>query len=261
MAKVLINDDWYEPIDPGTYYEQEFEKVLIQRSSAIFPEYFSVPFKKTVSSEYDSAKADYALIEKKYREWWIIEVELSNHSLSGHVLPQVETLVKAQYGSEEAEYLASKSDQLELNLLYNMMKGLTPRVLVVLDRPMPKWVNPLEKYDAKLAVFEILRSKHDRYIYRINGFIPSASPDVLSICRLDPNIPMLLTVCSPAVLEVDVSKPIEIFFNGRITVWSRIDISDRVWLKPEKRNPLNPKTKYRLLRNNDGSLRLEAATF
>jgi hypothetical protein len=260
MTKILVNDEWYESIDPGTYYETEFEIILMQKSSVLFPGFYSLPFKKIVTSEFDSARADYALIDKKYREWWIVEVELSHHSLYGHVIPQVQTLVNANYGREEAEYLLKLLADLDRKSLMDMMKGMTPKVLVVVDRPKHDWISELDRYDAKLAVFEILKSRKNRYIHRINGFLPSLTSEMMSRCRPDPHIPMLLQVDTPAVLNVQPNELVEIIFDGRITLWSRMDSSDRVWLKPERRNPLDSRKEYKISRTGDGNLHFEEYT-
>jgi len=257
MTKILVGDEWYETVDPGAYYESEFERVLVQKSGVIFPAFHALPFKKVVSSETDSARADYALIEKGYREWWVVEVEMSYHSLSGHVIPQIRTLANARYGHEEAEYLARQKPDLHPQRLMDMMKGTPPTVLVVLDRPEPSWVLEVERENAKMAVFEILRSKRHRYIYRVNGFVPSSVAEIVSCCRLDPLMPMLLCVESPGGLGVERGEEVDIAYDGRLTVWSRLDTAGQVWLKPETRNPLREGERYQLQRTCDGRLFLE----
>src|SRR4051812_24691321 len=97
----------------------------------LFPGFVAVPFKSIVSSDSGSARADYALIENGYRSWWVVEVELSTHSLHGHVIPQVSVLANARYGADEARLLAARASHLEERRLVSLMKGLPPRVLVV----------------------------------------------------------------------------------------------------------------------------------
>src|SRR6266853_4682229 len=104
MPRLLVGSDWYEPLDGAALYEQEFERVLFQRAPSLFPGYVPVRFKKLVYSETDGARADYALVEAQYRDWWIVEVEMGHHSLEDHVLPQVAILARAHYGEEEATY-------------------------------------------------------------------------------------------------------------------------------------------------------------
>lgn len=102
MAKLLINDDWYDEIAPTALYETEFEQIVIAKADLLYPEYRAVPFKKIVFSEVSSAKPDLALIDVHYRDWWVVEIEMGHHDLASHVLPQVRTLSEAKYGEEEA---------------------------------------------------------------------------------------------------------------------------------------------------------------
>lgn len=257
MPKILINDTWYESIDPGTYYETEFENIMAAKAQHVFPGFHAVPFKKTVQSDFGTARADYSLIETNYREWWVVEVEMSHHSLQGHIIPQITTLANARYGKEESDYLHQKAPLLDVERLASMMKGTSPRVLVVLDRPKPLWIAEIEKTGARLAVFEIFKSHLDRFVYRINGYFPTPDRETLSVCYLDPSIPMLLKIESPAVLELQHNETTEILFDGRLTTWSRLDSADSVWLKPESRNPLQIKTRYRLTKTETNRLCLE----
>ena len=81
MARILVRDQWYRQLSPGTLYESEFERVIQQHAEILYPGYFLVPFKVTVQSDEDSARADFALVSKNYTSWWVVEVEKQNHSL------------------------------------------------------------------------------------------------------------------------------------------------------------------------------------
>src|ERR1051326_3116272 len=98
MARLLIGKEWYEGVSSTAYWEAEFENVLLRRADVLFPEYFMVEFKTEVQGDSDIGKPDFALIEKKYRIWWVVEVELAHHSFAGHVLPQVDTFASGRYG-------------------------------------------------------------------------------------------------------------------------------------------------------------------
>jgi hypothetical protein len=57
-----------------------------------------------LTSEYGSKKPDLALIDRDYRAWWVVEVELAHHSLHHHVLP--ETTSRAVWLAEAAKHKA-----------------------------------------------------------------------------------------------------------------------------------------------------------
>jgi hypothetical protein len=257
MAKILINDEWYQSIETLALYESEFERILLQKTGALFPGFVAVRFKKTVSSEHASAQADYALVDAEYREWWVVEVEMGYHYLQAHVLPQVTTLARARYGLEEAEYLSRGLPALDKKRLFEMIKGLQPNVLVVVDRPEPMWVQPLELIGARLLVFEIFQSDRNRYAYRVNGFAPSLVDNVLSTCRLDPAIPTLVRLGSPGGLNLEPNKRVRILFQGQMLEWDRLETRDSVWLVPVERNPLESGKEYEIVRLEDGQLRLQ----
>ena len=257
MARILLDNQWFDSLNSSALYEVEFERIVRQKSSVLFPGFHCVPFKKTVYSEDEAARPDYALVEAEYREWWVVEMELSHHSLEGHVLPQVNTLSRARYGEEEATYLAVQSESLDRVWLRDLMKGQVPRVLVVVNQARPDWVHPLGTVGAELAVFEVFCSDRNRYVYRFNGFAPTGPGQALSRCRLDRDLPWMLRVDSPAALNVRRNQRLVIAFGQLTTKWERVDSSDSVWLVPLDRVPLKKNGEYELVRLEDGSLRLQ----
>lgn len=68
--------------------EKEFEEILLKRS--ILKEYSIYDAKKTINifRKYNRY-ADVLLIEKDFKYWCVGEVEISKHSFSGHVFPQL----------------------------------------------------------------------------------------------------------------------------------------------------------------------------
>ncbi len=75
MARILSQREWFDQIAPTAIYEAEFESIVSSYADVMYPEFYVVPFKATVSAEDAAAKADLALIDKNYREWWVAEVE------------------------------------------------------------------------------------------------------------------------------------------------------------------------------------------
>jgi len=247
MAKLLVGNNWYDSVSQGQY-ETDFEALVTSRAHLLFPEFRTVSFKSLIETESDARKPDIALVDKNYRSWWVVEVEMSRHSLQGHVLPQVEVFANGKYGPNHAEYLCEKCPELELEPLIEMIKGAQPRVLVIVDQNCPDWVDPLRQYDAILNVVEIFRSSRNEHILRVNGESPASTPDhVLTTCRLDPLIPRLLKVDSPALLAARGGNNFLIHFAGGVTEWERFGSSDTVWLCPVSRNPLTTNVNYQIV--------------
>lgn len=98
MARILINNTWYEQVEPSTFYETEFEDRISLHAPSVYPHYFVVPFKKPlITTDPLSSSAvgtggvvpDLAFIARDYKEWWVVEVEMSYHSFAGHIRPQI----------------------------------------------------------------------------------------------------------------------------------------------------------------------------
>jgi hypothetical protein len=251
MARILVGDTWYEGLSTDAFLEGEFERLILGHAQLLFPEFHAVKFTRSVQVEEGIKKPDFALIDKNYSSWWIVEVELAHHSLWGHIIPQVSVFARAIYGPDDAAYLEQQSSELDGYRLREMMRGEQPRVLVIVNHPRPEWRVPLESYGALLSVAEVFRSEQQRHVIRLNGDYPrEISPeDVITTCYFDPLIGRFLVVRSPGRLDVPESGRLAIEFEGGLTEWVRMSRADRVWLGPVGgRNPLPPGSNYELVR-------------
>ena len=259
MARLLIGNESYRSVSSTAFFEFEYENLILSRAQGLFPEHYALPFKKQVESETGRGMPDLALIEKSYRRWWVVEIELAHHSLWQHVVPQVAVLANANYGHDVADYLSQQSTDLDLASLDSMLRGSQPQVLVIVNRYVAEWVQPLSRYGALLAVIEVFRSQRNRHVLRLNGEYPVASGNEVSRLRFDPLMPRLMIVESPAGLESPPDGRILIEFQGAITEWTKVTTRDKVWLSPIRSNPLSPGQKYALVKGVDGRLRLQRA--
>ena len=256
--RLLLSEEWYETVSSEGQYESEFESVILSRANSLFPQFNVVPFKIPVESEDGRKIPDLALVDFSYRFWWVVEVEMAHHSLYGHVIPQVEAFARGRYGEEHADHLASSSGDLDKSALQDMVRGAQPRVAVVVNRSVPNWIEPIHKLDAIITVVEIFRSGRNQHILRVNGDYPEvAGSQIATHCRLDRTLPSLLQVDSPAALGVAAGEKIDVEFNGGLTSWSRLDVSNKVWLVPTGRNPLALGQEYVLWRDAGSRLILD----
>lgn len=257
MAKILHNGEWYEQLSTKALYEEQYERLLEQHAEVLFPNYVFAKFKMTVSSETSSAKADYALVHRTYKDWWIVEVELGHHSYLGHVLPQVETLATARYDDGTAEYLAKEAPTLNRSRLESMIRGEQPRVLVVVNAAMPEWSRDLKRYGALVTVVEVFRSRYNQHLYRLNGEHPVDDGRVVSQCVVDPLLTRMLRVLSPGILTVQHGETVLIRYGDGLSEWSRLDLQDRVYLTVISPMNLNSKSTYVLKNDESDYLVLE----
>jgi hypothetical protein len=102
-----------------------------------------------------------------------------------------------------------------------------------------------------LALFQIFRSSANDFIYRINGQYPFTFKSDKSNCYFEKILSNFLIVESPAILNILQNEKMEIYFNGALSEWKRLDIQDKVYLIPTGFNPLDINKLYVLLKEQD----------
>jgi hypothetical protein len=258
MAKILLGDEWFDELASESLYESEFENILFQESERIFPDYHPVPFKTIVVSPDGDAKADFALVHRDYRSWWVVEAEMGHHPLEGHVVPQVRRLARAAYQEAEADYLCEKGSVLDRARVREMIKGGQPRVLVIVNTPVPGWKEQLRPFNAVVAIFQIFRSKMNRYVYRVNGDFPSENDEIISTCRCW-QIHRFLKIDSPTQLGVKRGEVVTLYHESGAIEWERIDTVDEVLLHALRGHPLDKRFVYEIVRRGDGTLGIQVS--
>jgi hypothetical protein len=261
MARILINNTWYEQIEPSTFNETEFEDYINLHAPLVYPFYHVIPFKKKVSSldpisgNVTHVIPDLAFISKDYNEWWVVEVEMTYHNLNNHVIPQIEALKRADYSLEVAEYLAEKKIDIDLNRLHNLIKTSEVQVLVIVNQNNSQWIKELSKRQVVTAVFELFRGEDGIEIFRVNGEYPVTLIEMMSSCTFHPTIPRFIAVDNPETLQLPASREIvRLKYNNCLTEWRRLDSAGKVWLQPVGRNPLNNRHRYQIYRQDDDTL-------
>lgn len=254
MAGLLVNRTWFDGLASTELYESEFERLIAQESAVVFPGWRFVPFKVDVVSPLGRRRPDYALIDPRYRLWYVVEVEMAHHSLEGHVIPQIEVFTDGEYGAAHADCIVRSAPDLDRSSIEEMLRGTPPHVFVIVNLPMSEWKVPLARYGVQLGVVEIFRSDRNTYALRVNGFRPELPRSALTLCRRDPIVLKLFSVDAPAALPIRPGEEGIIAVDGRMTEWVRVDTASRVYLSPKRGDPVGDAKVVELQRADDGSL-------
>jgi hypothetical protein len=258
MAKIFHNGNWYSPIDSASMYESTYESKILHSSEDLFPGYFCLTFKKPVESIYGTGIPDLVLIDKEYREWIVVEVELEHHGLRGDVLDQVVKFAAGKYTKEHSQYLTSKHSCLDENKLESLICGTQPRISVFVPVQKPEWWRTLLQYNATIAVIEVWEDDIGRTLLRIDGDQPTAKPpEFLSDVFRDRNLAKGLRVGNPAVLPAE--DRIRILIGGFVSEWVIIRSKTNAWLMPVGKYPLDELSalSFRLTRSESEGYKLE----
>jgi hypothetical protein len=237
-ARILSDGRWYDALSSAALYEAEYEQLIMRWAPDLFPDFIVVPFKVDVESEVGTHRPDLALIEVGYQGWWVVEVELSHHSLTGHVLPQVQGFLSGNYTAEHARYIAQQDARLKAEHVLEMIRGRSPNVYVIADQIKATWHQQLKPLGCHLGVVEVFRSEHNDHLLRVNGERPASSPPGIVPCRRDPVLPRTFIVDSPGQLTDLQILDLEIEYEGSMSAWRRVVQQDRVLLRPIKGDPL-----------------------
>lgn len=241
------NHEWYSPISKNALLESEFETILKQNSEVFAPACWIVPFRPTVYADGSSARPDFAIVDKDYSRWFVVEVEMGRHSLIGHVLPQVRTLRDAIYSQEHAALLASREPEIDLARLSDLFRGESPTIVVLVDRIEPEWERVLLGADVAMIAIELFRSERLRFILAVDGGLPERASGLVTHATHDPLLPRFLKVHSPAGLNLGHGERLEAMWEGSLTAWSRVNIENDCFLRSHSPVKLRGGVQYSLV--------------
>ena len=121
----------FQPWTPTN--EDEFEKQIIRVASKLMPSYLVANWKPLIRDRHGhGAKPDLAMISSDLESWYVVEVELARHSVSGHIAPQLETLSNGVYDSSILPSLQSAFPSQECEFLTRMVRR-EPGLLCIVD--------------------------------------------------------------------------------------------------------------------------------
>lgn len=171
--RLFFDGDWFDAVPPGSTYENEFESLIQQHSESLFPGFYCARFDPLLTTPLGNVQADLALVDHEYRSWFIVEVELSTHSIHRHVKPQMEKIQIAKPDVRHADWLASRNGVFDLPRLRRLIQDAPHGTVLLANAPTPHWDDALSTLPGvQRAIVEVYRSRLNRSILRVNGSQP-----------------------------------------------------------------------------------------
>ncbi|MEX1829772.1 hypothetical protein [Luteibacter sp. CQ10] len=165
-------------VDPDSFSEQQFEYMVVQALCAAYPDYRCITLGgATFRHQQERRKPDLALVARDYSHWFVVEVELSSHSLDHHVLPQVRCF---SLGEPEQSCITALSNGLGLSFNRSAtIATLLPRgAVVVSNRWNHAWASALRALSCPLLSVSIFDSADGNGHLEIFGQITYTSRSI-----------------------------------------------------------------------------------
>ena len=234
--------------------ESEFEKIVLNSLASWLSEFFCFKFKYLIhSDDHGSAKPDLLLIDREYRQWHIVEIELVRHPLHSHVIPQVKVFKDSRYGPSFAKKIHSAMPSLDLSKLEAMLRGDPPEVIVIADAFVPEWKKCIERERSHYIFVETFKSVRDDFALVFNGDFPRFKQEEVSSLVTDTHAPSIARLTNPAPV-IELGSNFDIFIDGNLTQWSTANDGDSAWIVCDTSPPLKPNRTYKIFKNHQSKL-------
>ena len=274
MSKLLVpdtNKSWYDELNAISFYsENEFEQEISHHLSDIFPDYVGIPFKFTFTSyKYDGSKEpDLLIIKKDLTEWWIIEVELSDHSPK-HIIdqiavfskPDIKPLILGHYIHERLltnhpDFVVTEDE------IKTMITTVDPKVLVIIDEPKAGLATKLKPYNALLCIFQMFKDTQGCPAYRLDGEYPKVIHAESHCFLVKSASPTLEVVSTDIIAGIANKADVAIIVRGKKTTWRKLVTTKKTYLIFAGRElfPLTGRDGYVLELTSTGELHLQKRT-
>jgi hypothetical protein len=157
--------------------ETEFEYSVVRALAKSYPSHDCILFSGTFKHQGRGNRPDLALIAKDRSHWFIIEVELTTHSLYRHVVPQVESFV---YGDPQDDCATILADRLNISIekAKTIVAFVPYSVAVVADRFDPLWETTLRPLRCQLLAVSIFANDSGGEALHIEGVLRSNAKSV-----------------------------------------------------------------------------------
>ncbi len=173
------------------FNEGEFEKLILSNKVLKSYEIFNEKISLNEFRNYDRF-GDVLMIDKDFKYWSIGEVEISGHSFSNHIFPQLielYNLIETYYETIQLKYVKKFTDSKEKRyrdlILYNK-----PFLTLVIDEIPVKYKSSLEllRNFCNIHTVKRVRTENEDYLYIIDSDYSKFIDENMSTCFINENV-------------------------------------------------------------------------
>jgi hypothetical protein len=241
----------YAAVETNSWSEKYFSTVVQNFADAIFPFHYCFPFEVDIYFLGQKARPDLILIEKNYRDWWLVEVELERHSWFSHIQIQIDKILNADITERHIKKLDKYSNILDLARLNKLMSTVKHKTLVIVDSEPKTWMDDLQSTEARLMTVQVYRNSTNEHIIRCDTTLPQTGSPIVSYLRPSNEglFPGWLEIESPHRLNYSTGKVV-IECDNQFFECNLKEFGGKSYLIPPSRFrfvPLNPSNRLVLL--------------
>jgi hypothetical protein len=266
MARIFFQKNRFKQILPSSFHEGEFERIITLQAPFLYPDYYVIPFKKTVSSPHGNSKPDLVFIAKDYKDWYVVEVEMTYHNFSSHIEPQMRNLSAAIYDDiNVVNYICQKNLKLDTTKASKLIHDEPVKLLLILNEFNADWAKELSnKYSVITSAFNVFQNNASEVqidpIYQafmISRNYPIYSLSAMTKCSVHPHFPYL-GVDDNSSLQLKPGDEVILEYENCVTFWKATQGPGKpIWLKMNGRDEfVDKKRNYQITKLRDNSLLL-----
>ena len=245
------NGSKYALVESNSWSEDFFSTVIQNFAHVIFPFHHCFEFEVDMYYLGDKVRPDLILIEKNYRDWWLVEVELERHSWLSHIQVQIDKILNADITPVHINKLKKHSEKLDLKRLEQMMTNVKHKTLVIVDSEPKGWMEDLQSTEARLMTVQVYRNSTNDHIIRCDTALPQTGSPIISylIPSREGLLPGWLEIETPHRLSTTEGKAV-IACDDQFFECSLREFGGKTYLIPPSRFrfiPLNPSNRLVLL--------------
>jgi hypothetical protein len=246
----------FDLVDPTGFREVDFEAEVVRALACLQPDYRCGVFAGTFALDGERRTADLALMHRSLSHWFVVEVELAEHSLEHHVLPQVRCF---RYGEPEPSCIASlaRAFEMEQRQAETLLRYVPMQVAVVSNLPSQDWVGALRAIDVQLLTVSVFRNDDGLTAHQIDGRL---SPRAFNLgfarySAVDNSLRI------PKTCDVPRGRLQIIDQFGNATWWVAREEGAALWISKERGHALLAHESYvQIIRDYDGRLSIRPST-